>query len=74
MNIMCIYTSNQRLTNLTKTHTQFNSQQKKKGKICEKNKVKITWVTSAEVTHIITTAAIKNKPALYLQPMNVSQI
>jgi hypothetical protein len=26
------------------------------------------------VTHIITTAAIKNKPALYLQPMNVSQI
>lgn len=30
-------------------------------------KQKQTWVTSAEVTHITTTAAIKNKPALYFQ-------
>ena len=31
--------------------------------------MKLTWVTSAEVTHITTTVAIKNKPALYLQPI-----
>lgn len=30
---------------------------------------KITCVTSAEETQIITTAAIRNKPALYLQPI-----
>ena len=29
----------------------------------------VTWVTSAEVTQMITTAAIRNKPALYLQPI-----
>lgn len=29
----------------------------------------ITWVTSAEVTQMITTVAIRNRPALYLQPI-----
>lgn len=28
---------------------------------------KLTWVTSAEVTHITTTAAMRNNPALYFQ-------
>lgn len=42
---------------------------KKKNKKAKKEerKQKRTWVTSAEVTHITTTAPIKNKPALYLQ-------
>lgn len=31
--------------------------------------MKPTWVTSAEVTQMTTTAAMRNNPALYFQPM-----
>ena len=34
----------------------------------KKKKLKeLTWVTSAEVTHITTTAPMRHNPALYLQ-------
>ena len=29
----------------------------------------LTWVISAEVTHIMTTMKIRSNPALYLQPI-----
>lgn len=32
-----------------------------------------TWVTSAEETQMITTAAIRNKPALYLHPIKIKK-
>lgn len=33
----------------------------------------MTWVTSAEKTHMMTTAPIINNPALYLHPINYNE-
>lgn len=43
--------------------------EKKMQNLKGKNGENVTWVTSAEVTHMNTTAPIRNKPALYLQPI-----